>query len=342
MRISDYFSKMVKTSEHVNPVIILATEQLKQHNPALHQFVTALPQFGKVYRKNKLRPFLLRLAYEVAGGDDWTVSIPACAASELLNISTYIDNAVLDAKGAIDDSIIGNSIVTGRLVRNLATRLMRECYNDGRLDNLLEDIDYHVYLGQYADLNNFGHEEVMSLTLDAFLERYVERCSWLTGRFMENISKMGAVLAGVPEKKIGEFGKNMGVIVQIMNDVGDFVPPDRWAGCDAEKTCSDQYADMRRGKVMLPLYYALTHCSEGEKDYLLGVLSGAYSATDEVTKIIVRSGAIDRTRTFAREYANRAKKAIHSFDKSESRDFLSLMTQMYAKNKYLTVLRGYK
>ncbi len=79
-----YFEKMKETSKVVNPIMIEALAYLKEENKELYDFIINIPAFKKrITKEEKIRPFLLRLAYELVGGKNWKRKIsPICASVE--------------------------------------------------------------------------------------------------------------------------------------------------------------------------------------------------------------------------------------------------------------------
>lgn len=345
---TQYFQRMRETSEVVDPIILDSISPIKNINSELYDFILNMPQLKKRIGKGKLRPFLMRLAYEVCGGGHWEKIKDSCAAVELLNISTYIDNAVFDSKGGIKErEEASNYIIAGRVIRNKASEVLRRDQNlDDRLESLLSEADCDIYIGQYVDLNQIKQEKFYQ-SIEGFLQVYLDRCYKLTGRFLENIAKMGAILAdGSDEqvKNLGNFGKNMGIVVQIINDIGDFVPSKEGI-YDVEKVYQDQFNDIKSGKLTLPMYYVLMHGSEENKQSIRKVL-GKPNASDvdleEVTNALIRSGAVDYVKRLAVQYAKTAKDFLRNFEESKPRNYLSMMTAMGRTSKYIARLNQYK
>jgi len=338
---------MREVSEAINPIILDSLDDVRFENIELHEFLKDISPFKKrVEKKEKLRPFFMRLVYNIVGSHESEEIDYACAAAELLNVSTYIFNAVFDGKGKPKtEQDINNHIIAGMLIRNKASEVLRK--KQIGLEYLLEEIDRDVYIGQYADLNQIKYGKKCYKNMDDFLDDYIDRCYKFTGRFMENIAKIGAILGKASEEQIeilGEYGKNMGIVVQIVNDIGDFVPPIE-GNYDVEKIYQDQFSDMKQGKLTLPVYYVLTYGSDEDKQILDKMMSNKHASNGElieVTKVLVKSGAIDYAKKIAGRYAKKAKKCLNSFERCESRDYLDMMTEMWRTNKYLANLRKYR
>jgi len=347
MKREKYFEKMRETSEVVDEVIVESLDYLKKLNFDLYSLILEIPAFRKrIGKKEKFRPFLLRLAYEVAGGKDWKSVTKACAAVEILNISTYIDNALFDNKNEIKAKEVTNYVIAARILRNRASYLLRELGNKNyeRIEACLNEIDHDVYVAQYQDSNQIV-KGVNFRTFKHFLEEYTKRCEYLTGRFIENVARIGAILADAPQDKvetIGSYGRSIGIIIQIMNDLGDFVPVES-ENFDVEKSYQDQFSDIRMGKLTLPSYYTLTYGDAGESECLkraLGNSDASPELLNDVVRAIMNCGAADFCKLLGKSYSKKAKECLSLFEDSEAKDFLSLMSQMHRTNKYLASLRA--
>lgn len=346
MKREEYFQKMRETSEVTDPIIMESVEYLKETNKGLYDFITNIPAFSKrVEKKDKLRPFLLRLSYELVGGKNWKNVVQACAAVEIFNISTYVDNAFFDNKNNIKEGDKVNYVISARILRNLAEKLLREVSkkNPERLMELLREIDHDCYLAQFEDINQIKKEREFKDSED-YLKAYLHRCEGLTGRFFENITKIGAILAEATEDQINDLGivgRNIGIIDQIVNDVGDFVPP-KEGFVDFEKVYQDQFNDIRSGKITLPVYYVLQFGSDEDKRMINSVLGNKKSRNGDlgfVAEVLVKSGAIQYSKETAKEYAREARSLLNNFEKSESRDYFKLMSRIYRTNKYMASFR---
>ena len=84
MKKSQYFSLMRETSDLVYPLLLATIDEIRDVDVELH----AILRYIIDKRNNQhllLKPFLLRLTYELCGGTDWKKTIPVGAAFELLS-----------------------------------------------------------------------------------------------------------------------------------------------------------------------------------------------------------------------------------------------------------------
>ena len=136
----------------------------------------------------------------------------------------------------------------------------------------------------------------------------------------------GGIVAGAEEthiRSLRDFGLNMGIAFQIIDDVFDYT-------ASAEQTGKPMGSDLREGKITLPLIYALTCVRPQERERLEGIFkSGKASESDydEVTRLVRSDGAIARCRRDAQEYVDRAAAHLGFFPDSLIKEYLLELNQ---------------
>jgi geranylgeranyl pyrophosphate synthase len=120
------------------------------------------------------------------------------------------------------------------------------------------------------------------------VEAYVERCALKTGKLFE----AACLLPGGS----GAFGLNLGIAFQIVDDILD---------CSGEtiETGKIPGTDLRDGTPTLPLLYAAA-----EDDVVRAALAGG--PVDGVLVRVAATGALERSRVVALDYASRAQAAL--------------------------------
>ncbi len=296
----------------------------------------------------KARPLLMRLSFEACGGRDWKRIIPACAAVELLNISTYVTNALFDDKGGEKTKEEKDSyVIAGMLLRDLAEDELLKCSRlvDGkRFAGIIQKfvgINKAVYVGQDIDMKQLKIEKLDNFSsFDAIKGLYFKRAELICGKFMENIAYIGASLANAEPDRIEtirEFGLNYGSGIQIANDLGDFVPFSS-GSMDFEKIWQDQYSDMRHGKLTLATLLAM---ERPEPNEILRNLKGNPSENDlkEITKYLKDSEIAGTCKEECLKRFNACKRSLQDIPKSRAKEMLSLMASMLRTNKYFSFFR---
>ena len=194
-------------------------------------------------------------------------------------------NAVYDNKVAVlvGDYILSTALLHVSMTHNeLIVRYLAE------LGRTLSD-------GEILQLTSIGDSEISE-------ETYYQIISRKTAALFEACCAIGAISAGVPESRVGEakrFGKTMGVIFQIRDDIFDYY--------DSPEIGKPTGNDMAEGKLTLPVIYALRSTGdEGMLALARKVKQGTVTA-DEIARLVAftkANGGID--------YAERRMQEMHA------------------------------
>jgi len=94
----EYFEELRKTSDAIKPSIEKYFAGFYQKHGGIYRSILYL--VSERIKKNTLllKPFLVRLSYEVSGGKSLERILPICAAAELINISSYQANLSFDRR----------------------------------------------------------------------------------------------------------------------------------------------------------------------------------------------------------------------------------------------------
>jgi octaprenyl-diphosphate synthase len=155
----------------------------------------------------------------------------------------------------------------------------------------------------------------------------IELADHKTASLFSVCGKLGAVAAGVETRdgdKLSEFGWNLGMAFQLIDDVLDFDSRESTPGKPAG-------GDLKDGKVTLPLVYALEQASVSERELVAGVLRDrSYDAVSfaSVQALVDRHGGIQRTRARARQFTERARQIVSEFPDSLCRRALFTLTDL--------------
>jgi octaprenyl-diphosphate synthase len=125
----------------------------------------------------------------------------------------------------------------------------------------------------------------------------------------------GARLGGASHEQarpLSDFGEALGIAFQLVDDALDYT---------GEETGKTLFADLREGKITLPLVLAV------EKVPALGALlqqihDGDDSIVDEVRRAVMASGVCAEVRRRAREFTHRALKSLSPLPATRARALL--------------------
>lgn len=301
-----------------------------------------------------LKPFLVRLSYEACGGRDWIKISPICAAAEFMNISSYQANLSFDGKYGIDSKTQrNNQFIASMITRELVSDIIYDVAEEGIINNeqaqkITQSFalsNKNIYIGQYEDLNILVKNSLCKISdFENFLKLYIHRCDHFSGVFSERCAMVGGILANSNESllaNMGVFGRNFGIGLHIVNDIGDFIPESNITVNSLKKE-HDQYNDLRHGKLTLPIMYALTFADDSQKDILKRLIGNMNISNEDklkVTKILWNTGAISYSKRIAKSYWRKARLSLHNLPWSKQRELMSIMISQVRSNKYFFNLR---
>jgi geranylgeranyl pyrophosphate synthase len=259
----------------------------------------------------RLRPMLVLLCAGPEAGDG---AISAATAIELVHMATLVHDDVLDAAPLRR----GRPTVVARAGRATATavgdllfsrafaELAGEEPGAARRVSLLAGAAVALARGELAQ-----RRDEYDLTITA--ERYLERCRLKTATLFECACMIGD---GSDDPALAEFGRDIGLAFQLLDDVLDVAGP-------PERTGKARGTDLLDGTVTLPLILAR------DRDPALGTLelSELDAATAEAAcDRVAATGVLDEVRADARERVEDAKRALEAVElDDERRELLRLV-----------------
>ncbi|NUO09173.1 MAG: polyprenyl synthetase family protein [Candidatus Brocadia sp.] len=348
-----HFERMRETGRVIIPLIKDAYSKIGSQ----HQYLLNSLNFIVNKRTNDnqclLRPYLVRLGFELAGGNNWIDIAPACAAVEIFNISTYQANIVFDNKNGIcsDEVQKNNQFISSMISRELAIDTiwkLRKCYAGKIISQIIDGFhmtNRDIYIGQFYDLNVLTVNNLnLFMPEDEYLSLYLQRCESLSGNFISLCFEIGCLLGRCDDYQITvlkEIGIILGIAGQIVNDLSDFIPTSNFT-----EVYKSYHSDLKMGKITYPFFCLLKESSNEQKLKLLNILNQKEQMTLNEIKILInylnQSRAIIKTRKLILSLYKQLKREIRKIKKSEYRNFLSLSFSIISTNKYLASFRSYK
>jgi octaprenyl-diphosphate synthase len=178
-----------------------------------------------------------------------------------------------------------------------------------RILDILIDLTQKMVEGELIQLAKIGR-------IDVDEEDALKLATYKTACLFSGCARLGAVLGGLSgdeEESLADYGRYSGLAFQMVDDLLDFT-------ASAEQLGKPVLSDLKEGKVTMPLIYAMENghrdaralvaCVLEEKDFI--------SVKPETIVSLVReSGALDRARKLAHDFAERAKQCIQGGEDSE-------------------------
>ena len=223
----------------------------------------------------RLRPALVLLAAELCGYRG-PRRIELAAALELLHTATLIHDDIVDLaevrRGRPSaNAIWGNrrAVLAGDFFYARASSIIVE---DGNLA-IVESYANTIRLMAEGELLQLERSFDVNVT-EAHYYDVIERKS---ATLLSNCCEIGSLLGGVTRNernRICEYGRQLGLAFQLRDDCLDY-------DAGLAELGKQPFADLREGKITLPLILTLKRCRVGERDHVASVLKGAARLADE-------------------------------------------------------------
>ncbi|HKM90718.1 MAG TPA: polyprenyl synthetase family protein [Candidatus Acidoferrales bacterium] len=264
----------------------------------------------------RLRPALLLLSAGMCGYRG-TSTIRLGAVMEMIHTATLIHDDVIDdtnlRRGRPSaNSRWGNhrSVLAGDWLYMQSFQLaMRE--RNFRILDLLIELTQNMVEGELLQLDLIGK-------LDVTDRQAVELSYRKTACLFSGCAQMGAVLAAQDpetEQALADYGRFAGLAFQLVDDLLDFTS-------DPEKIGKPVLNDLKEGKVTLPLIYALESARPDERELVAAVLADrgfTNARPEQILEFVRRTGALERARSLAQDYAAQSKASMPDLPDSEYR-----------------------
>jgi geranylgeranyl diphosphate synthase type II len=273
----------------------------------------------------RFRPRMVMAAYEGLGGDDRDAAAYVGAAFELLHTALIVHDDVIDRdfvrrgipniSGAYRDHAVDRgvsveiaehrgvsaAVIAGDLALFNAYRLIDKSGVGSpvreRLLDVLDEAMFTSAAGELIDVD-FSIDPDMPLVDDILT---MERLKTAVYSF-ESPLQAGAILAGAPESTVatlGEFGRDIGIAYQIVDDVlGVFG--------EEEATGKTTIGDLREGKRTVMIAFACSTPAWARLCELIGKADLSLDEASEARLLLIECGARAFAEDLARGYANRA------------------------------------
>ncbi len=251
----------------------------------------------------RLRPALLLLSARFCGyrGD---AAVRLGAVVEMIHSATLIHDDVIDGADTrrgrpSANSRFGNhrSVLAGDwLYMQSFEMALRE--RNFRILDILIALTQSMVEGELLQLTRLGRIDLSEAEATDLAFRK-------TACLFSGCMRLGAVLAQADEKTeqaMAGYGRNAGLAFQLVDDLLDFT-------ASPEQLGKPVLSDLKEGKVTLPLIYAMQNGDGTARKMVATVLEekGFQSVKpEELTALVRKSGALERARRLAHEYAERA------------------------------------
>jgi octaprenyl-diphosphate synthase len=285
--------------------------------------VELIPQIGQYIRTSggkRIRPAVLLMASRLVGysGDR---SILYAAVVEFIHTATLVHDDIIDdsdlRRGRLAVHSRWGNDITVLLGDYLYIKSMALALTHDELEIIrnLCDVTLRMIEGELYQLTKNGDA---AITEDEHFDIMRRKTAYLFG----GCAQIGGMLAKISpeqEQSLREYGFNLGMAFQIVDDLLDFTG-------DAEAVGKPIASDLREGKVTLPLIHLQQHDRTGAGARIVRDVIAARNATPEqwhdLLRCLKEHASIDYAYRKAVDFTERAKKPLYAFPPSSERDAL--------------------
>jgi len=287
--------------------------------------VALIPEMGKYIQKSggqRVRPAVLLMAARL-GGYTGDRAVLNASVVEFIHTATLVHDDIIDGadvrRGRLAVHSRWGNDITVLLGDYLYIKSMAMALTQDSLEivRLLCDVTLRMIEGELYQLTKTGDVDI---TEEEHFEIIRRKTAYLFG----GCAQIGGVLGGVSKEQelaLREFGFNLGVAFQLVDDLLDYTADEAALGKPVG-------GDLREGKVTLPIIYLLQRGGE-EADRLIRTVVAERAVTKDqwrdITRILRELRAPDLAYDKAIEYATRAKRELDVFPRSRERDALQAL-----------------
>ena len=278
--------------------------------------VRAITEIGEYLRAGggkRIRPALLLLSAKLFPHDDKS-AVRLGTVVEIIHTATLVHDDIIDEAKTRRGRPAANTqwgnakcVLAGDWLYMQAFKIAVQERNFRVLDVLI-DLTQQMVEGELLQMEKLG--KCISL------EEHFDLIFRKTACLFSASTRLGAIIGGGNEEqegRLGDYGRNLGLAFQIVDDVLDLTASEEVLGKPVA-------SDLREGKATMAVIHALEHCTPAERKLVETVLEerAFLSVTHgQILEILNRYGSIAYAYDAAAKYAEAARKAICSFADSE-------------------------
>jgi len=284
------------------------------------QVIDYLGEYLRASGGKRVRPALTILSTYAAGGDGARYNtIRMATVMEFLHTATLVHDDVIDKADMRRKRPTVNALYGNETAVLMGDWLYMSAFETSLAERSLPILDILTSVTR-----KMTEGELLQLTLlgDAAISetQYFDVLKRKTAYLFSASCEIGGILGGASEQQqtaLRDYGLNLGTAFQLIDDLLDFTSSEEALGKAAG-------ADLLGGKVTLPLIY-LREAEPKSLEMVQAVLrDGKYSSVKQadLLEAITRTGALERARGRADEYAEDARAALENLPDSEYCDSL--------------------
>jgi octaprenyl-diphosphate synthase len=315
---------LLRLFEPIRDDLVRVEREFGRH---LQSQVTLIPKIGKYIQQSggkRVRPAVLLMAARLCGYQGERAVMHA-AVVEFIHTATLVHDDIIDdseyRRGRLAVHSQWGNDITVLLGDFLYIKSMSLALSQDSLEivRLLCDVTLRMIEGELYPLTKNGD---IAITEDEHFDIIRRKTAYL----FAGCAQIGGMLGQSTAEQQGalrEYGFNLGVAFQLMDDLLDFTG-------DAAALGKPVGGDLREGKVTLPIIRLLANADPGTRALIAGVVDDRSVTLErwaEITRLLKQSGAIDYATARANEYAHAARQKLAAFPDGPERAALSALAE---------------
>ena len=284
--------------------------------------VAVIPEIGKYIQKSggkRVRPAVLLMAARLCGYIGPRAVLNA-AVVEFIHTATLVHDDIIDdaelrrgqksvhSRWGNDVTVLAGDFL---YIKSMAMALTQDTLEVVRL---LCDVTLRMIEGEIYQLTKNG---VVDLSEDEHFEIIRRKTAYL----FAGCAQIGGMLGNAGEARelaLREYGFNLGVMFQLIDDMLDFTG-------EAETIGKPVGGDLREGKVTLPIIHLLRHGGADADALVRSMVQQRHVTTENWTRLkglLAEHRSIEYAYSRALEFGEAAKRHLKVFPDSHERDAL--------------------
>lgn len=272
-----------------------------------------LTMLSKLKSGKKLRSKLL-----LAIAEENENSLKLCAIIELIHLASLLHDDIIDesrlrrgAKSINAEFGTKNALMLGDILYSKAFYELSQI--NSHFAGIISDAVVKLAMGELMDVN-------LAQYFNTDKEAYLKMIYHKTAVLIEASARCGAILAHLNEEAFAQYGKNLGLAFQMIDDVLDIKNDEKILGKPA-------MSDFKEGKSTLPYIYLYENLEEQDRVYLQSLFKKDLNENEKewLKTQFKEQKALEKAILEAKAYAKKASQAIEKYDNSKLNDLIKAM-----------------
>jgi octaprenyl-diphosphate synthase len=294
--------------------------QLEDWSRSDNPLISEISRYVLQKRGKRFRPALVLLSsrlFPQRDGED----IFLASLAEMIHTASLIHDDIIDNAGTRR----GMESVHARWGPNITVLLGDYLYIKSiglslqskydQIVRILMDISARMIEGELAEYAMSGDTQISE-------DEYLRIIGNKTAALLSTCCRFGAILGRASpqeEDDVAEYGRNLGMCFQIVDDLLDIVGDEKVLG-------KPTMLDLGEGRITLPLIHTLHHNGHRPHDLVSGLVRRKDVNGEQkhrLLEILTESGSLEYTRKRALEFSERSMECLSRFPDSEVRETLA-------------------